>query len=152
MWNRKKIKQADSAGLAQQSQSSPKSAATPPFPRPAKPNPTKGSYVVALLEFCSPLVRKCHGCSGFFKIDGEMPHSPLDMVIVTNEDRQYFDKTKNCMQTKPSSNTYYHLHEKCVKTNNSYFLPTFLFVPNDLKPHLNADHVQLLKHLNVHYH
>lgn len=34
---------------------------------PALPNPSVGAYVVALLDYCNPLVTRCFGCQVLFR-------------------------------------------------------------------------------------
>ena len=57
---------------------------SPSYAPPRRPSPSKGSYIVALLQYCNPLVKKCADCSGEFEVGGNLPHPPSDMVVVTN--------------------------------------------------------------------
>ena len=114
------------------------------------PKPNLGSYQIASLAFCSPLVRKCHGCSGNFKRpDDSIPEAPHDLVVVTRGDREYFDKSHGCMRVKENCNVYYHIDMACIKKRNPVFIPSLMHVPDDLKPHLSAEHFALLRNINV---
>lgn len=110
---------------------------------PALPNPSVGSYVVALLDYCNPLVTRCFGCQVLFRENNILPPSPRNLVVVSKMKRKYKGKDGIVKEGAPS-NVYFHLIEKCIKSQNPYFIPSLIHCPEDLKTHLQLPHRQYL--------
>ncbi|KAH3730872.1 hypothetical protein DPMN_056871 [Dreissena polymorpha] len=49
----------------------------------------------------------------------------------------------------PASNVYFHFNENCIQNKDSYFLPSLLFCPADLKPHLKPVDRERLSPLGI---
>ncbi|XP_062611131.1 uncharacterized protein LOC134272979 isoform X2 [Saccostrea cucullata] len=115
---------------------------------PALPNPSTGSYVIAMLDFCNPNVTKCFGCQGYFRENNQIPDSPRNLVIVSKMKRPYRGKD-GTMKEGALSNVYFHLSEKCIKKQDPYFISSLVFCPEDLKGHLLPEHREYLTAANI---
>ena len=116
---------------------------------PILPDPLPGTYLVYILKYCHKNVSVCYGCSGSFYLNG-YPAAPADMVVVTKACRTYVDSTthQKVISDKPS-NVYYHFNYGCIALKDHLFYPQSMQVPNDLKPHLQAEHVATLQSCNI---
>ena len=47
------------------------------------------------------------------------------------------------------TNVYFHANESCVKLHNQFFLPALLVIADDVKPHLDHSHRELLAAMQV---
>ena len=84
------------------------------------------------------------------KENNVIPLPPRNLVIVSNMKQTY---VKNgIVQEGDFSNVYFHSNEACVKTKDAYFVPALLFCPEDIKPHLNDRHADVLRAWNVNFH
>ena len=115
--------------------------------KPNLPSPESGTYSIALLAHCHVNTTTCYGCKGLFKKDG-FPKSPGDLIIVTKGQRQYTQNGETKLSTK-STNIYFHFNEKCVKNYDSCFIPCLARVADDVKPHLNNVHKQVLEAASI---
>ena len=130
-------------------QRQPNVSASSTYLKPASPDPLPGSYMIALLDYCSSNVSKCFGCNGALKQSKDVPPPPQDMVVVSKMKRTYRG-TDGTMREGSLSNVYFHFNEQCVKSKDSYFVPSLLFCPNDLTPHLHNEHRDRLQALGIH--
>lgn len=126
----------------------PVASSTPEDSIPALPNPSTGSYVVALLDFCNPNVSKCFGCQCNFRHNNQIPDCPRNLVIVSKMKRPYRGQD-GTMKEGPPSNVYFHLSEKCIREKDSYFISSLVFCPEDLKMHLRPEHREYLTAANI---
>ena len=114
----------------------------------AKPAPPAGSYTVHLLQFCHDKTSVCFGCRGQLRISGNIPQSPQNLVTVSNTRRSFMKDGQVVLQGE-ASNIYFHTYERCVTLHNRYFMPAFITVPEDLKPHLDSRHKAFLAEMKV---
>ena len=115
-------------------------------PAPARQVPPFGTFVIGLIQHQHPSVRVCYGCGGELKPGGITPESPEDLVIVSGDERSYYDTTSNTMkQNQHVSNVYFHLNPNCVTVRHQFFIPGMVRVPQDLVPFLNEEHKRILR-------
>ena len=116
---------------------------------PNLPDPLPGTYFIYILKYCHKNVAVCYGCSGSFYLNG-YPAVPADMVVVSKACRTYVDSSthQKVISDKPS-NVYYHFNYGCIALKDSLFSPQSMQVPDDLKPHLQAEHVATLLSCNI---
>lgn len=111
-------------------------------PQPAMPAPTPGSNMIFLLDFCNANVSKCYGCQGSLKWNNKIPTSPADLITVSKMKRSFFKD--GIQKESPLTSIYFQFNEQCIKNKDSYFVPTLLYCPDDLKPHLSDLHKELI--------
>lgn len=124
----------------------------PQFPpyvnlQPKTPDPQPGQYHLTLLKFCHANTSTCYGCIGKFNQENVPPLlPPNDMVIVSKARRTYFDSaSKVCVIAPNFSRVYFHFNECCIRLKDALFTPMSVFVPEDLKPFLTIDHVNMIR-------
>ena len=118
------------------------------------PRMQEGAYQLGLLQFCSPLVKKCYGCGQMLKIRSgngsslSIPPPPNDLVIITATRRQYW---QNGVQKRDQlTNVYFHCIANCVKLMQLAFISFLVVIPSGLHPHLQASHRQhIAKELQI---
>ena len=77
---------------------------------PGYPDPFFGSYMLYLLQFCPPQVKKCFGCGQALKPGGRIGEPPWDLVIVSNAIRKYYDAAGAARETP--GNVYLHVNHR----------------------------------------
>lgn len=106
----------------------------------------EGTFHLALLDLCSPLVKKCFGCEQLLKIkcvdQFVIPSAPHDLVIVSCMHRIYY---QNGERRSRLSNVYFHCNIRCVKMVQPAFLPFLVVIPLEIRPRLLPVHYQLLQ-------
>ena len=80
------------------------------------------------------MVRKCFGCNGNLKLNGNIPQPPLDLVVVSKEKQMYYDQRDKVNKTK-------EMH-KCIKKNYIMLLSSSLIVPED-KNHILMNGIEM---------
>ena len=115
---------------------------------PDRPNPLPGSYHISLLQLCDRRVTRCYGCKGYLKSNGTIPEPPNDLVIVTKCNREY-NKDGVPHTTTAPCNVYFHMNIQCVKKQNEYFIPAFIFIPQCVKEKLPECHKSVLKSIGL---
>jgi hypothetical protein len=115
---------------------------------PGPPTPKVGEFILYLLQFCSPMVRSCYGCSQALKPDGLIARPPYDLVIVSRMKRGFHANQSNEIMYK-EGNVYFHLNRNCVGMKQPYFDPQITLLPNWLMQYLRPEHLQILRQFGL---
>ena len=110
--------------------------------KPSLPSPETGTFCIALLKYCHVNTTICYGYKGLFKKDG-VPKPPGDLIIVTKGQREY--KQNGEVKLSKPANIYFHFNENYVKDYDTCFIPCLARVTEDINPHLNDAHKQVLE-------
>ncbi|CAG2201835.1 unnamed protein product [Mytilus edulis] len=118
-------------------------------PQVPPPRPPDGGYVIYFLKDCDNKVSKCYGCKGNLKHEGQIPQPPGDLVVVSRGRREYFkDGTKLYGEI---NNIYFHLSEQCIKSKNTFFVPSLVYVAPYVASQFQQKHKDLLDQCSVTY-
>ena len=105
-----------------------------------------GTFHLALLGQCSPLVKKCFGCEQLLKIKCDdqfvIPSAPHDLAIVSCMHRSY---DQNGERRSRLSNVYFHCNVRCIEMLQPAFFRFLVVIPIEIRPRLLPVHYQLLQ-------
>jgi len=73
------------------------------------------------LQYSPPQVKTCFGCGQLLKPEGKIGQPPYDMVVVSNAQRPFYNRTTGQIQERPG-NVYYHVNTGCLKRRQTYFI------------------------------
>ena len=110
---------------------------------PARHKPNPGSFIFAKLAFLDPRVSRCYGCGDELKPGGNLP-SPLDdLVMTTRLHRRYYKEGQ--LQVSPEIKpVYFHVSSYCARSAYKDFNAASCQLPDDLRPHLQKEHYDLI--------
>jgi hypothetical protein len=105
-------------------------------------------FILSLLQFCSPLVRNCFGCSQSLKPGGNISQPPFNLVVVTQMNRP-FPSPQNGEIMFRKGNVYFHVQLSCIRMKQPCFTPDMVQLPPVLTPHLIAVHIRYLQQFGM---
>ena len=110
---------------------------------PARHKPIPGSFIFAKLAFLDPRVSRCYGCGEPLKPGGSSPSPPNDLVMTTRLHRRYYKDGQ--LQVSPEIKpVYLHVSSYCARSAYEDFNAAFCQLPDDLRPHLQKEHYDLI--------
>ncbi|XP_072136370.1 uncharacterized protein [Mobula birostris] len=101
-------------------------------------------FEVLVLSMVKGKPWKCYGCRKQL-LDGEDP----DLVLKTEDFREYFSGCKQKHLAFKPSNVYFHVNEKCVENKYGPFRQHKFTVPHNVLKHLNSTQFTMLKSMNI---
>ena len=110
---------------------------------PARHKANPGSFVFAKLAFLDPRVSRCYGCGDQLEPGGNLPSPPNDLVLTTRLHRRYY-KDGQLQVSSEIKPVYLHVSSYCVQSAYKDFNPAFCHLPEDLSPHLQDEHFDLI--------
>ncbi|XP_062924495.1 uncharacterized protein LOC134357129 isoform X2 [Mobula hypostoma] len=102
------------------------------------------TFEVLVLSMVKRKPRKCYGCRKQL-LDGEVP----DLVLKTEDFREYFSGYKQKHLAFQPSNVYFHVNEECVRNKYGPFRQHKFTVPDNVLKHLNSTQITMLKSMNI---
>ena len=110
--------------------------------------PAGDQFFLGLLQFCSPLVRNCFGCSQSLKPGGNISQPPFNLVVVTQMNR-FFTSPQNGEIMSRKGNVYFHPQLSCIRMKQPCFVPDMVQLPPALAPHLLPVHITYLQQFGM---
>ncbi len=99
------------------------------------------------MQHCPPQVKTCFGCGQTLRPGGPIGQPPYDLVIVSNANRPFRDKTGQ-LQERPG-NVYFHVNTGCLKRHQAYFMASQVQIPHLIRGMLTPVHLVLLKEFGL---
>ena len=110
---------------------------------PARHKPNPGSFIFAKLAFLDPRVSRCYGCGDELKPGGNLPSPSDDLVMTTRLHRRYYKEGQ--LQVSPEIKpVYLHVSSYCARSAYKDFNAASCQLPDDLRPHLQKEHYDLI--------
>ncbi|GAU89198.1 hypothetical protein RvY_01777 [Ramazzottius varieornatus] len=101
------------------------------------------TYELRFLSGCHGSVKKCFGCHTEFRLDGNAPSPPKDLVVVSQMIRSF--KKNNQEQNGKVSPVYFHANAKCVEKHDKEFNPFDIVIRSEDKESFEPSHKKFLK-------
>ncbi|GAU89597.1 hypothetical protein RvY_02131 [Ramazzottius varieornatus] len=101
------------------------------------------TYELRFLSGCHGSVKKCFGCHTEFRLDGNAPSPPKDLVVVSQMIRSF--KKNNQEQNGKVSPVYFHANAKCVEKHDKEFNPFDIVIRSEDKESFEPSHIKFLK-------
>ena len=132
-------------------QNSPLTTALQSPPKPDRPLPAFGTFLIGNLRFLDPKISTCYGCRQPLKPNQSISREPVDVVIVGRARREYWKNGEKVISSE-LSNVYFHINPNSVAVKNAFFVPGLVQIPTDLKPFLKESHKREQIILSLHWH
>ena len=114
----------------------------PPY-KPARHKPNPRSFIFAKLAFLDPRVSRCYGCEDQLKPGGNLPSPPNDLVMTTRLHLRYY-KEGQLQVSSEIKPVYLHVSSYCAPSAYKDFNAASCQLPDDLRPHLQKEHYDLI--------
>ena len=92
----------------------PKQPSDNSHPKPDRPLPAFGTFLIGNLRFLDPKISTCYGCRQPLKPNQSIPREPEDLVIVGRARREYWKNGEKVISSE-LSNVYFHVNAKRIK-------------------------------------